>query len=875
MGLNKQINKPVYTSNPKDFLSTVHTMKNPNKKIKKSFLLIAALMFFCTSNVYAEKGAEKTKETTETNQTEVQELSQQFAELQASITGSIEQESTNLGEVTRTIADEKLAIDKIDKEIGVYKILISSAQNLLLIPDADIDILEKNSEELNLTQTELEEKLTNIKTNSTANTKNIESTEEKIDISQKQIDSIKKEYGKDKDIKPVLKSIEELNKIRADKLKAMKQLGEIYEKQLRMMNSVVEPYSDLAGKVEEKLRLRQQEVLFERNHNIITQLKPDVLYKDFKAISIFCSNFFSKDFWRHKFSKATSSDIYSLIIHISGLVAGFFFLRAIKKHLKLDQRISDDSKLSNVKNILFFFDKALVLGALTGFLYIYEYYKEYTGIYSFLLPFKTACAAVLIIYLFSSALEIYLKQIETPASAFVLNKKTYIARFFYVFSCLYIFIEWISGSGSTILLLARLFLESAAIILFTLALKKVKKISLINEESQVPSFKAIKLIGYTITGTGLVLEIAGYGYLTIHWYKGWIITATVSSLIFFCLQALKEWDQFAKDKDVRTSESTEGSQPERHGVYPLYWLGIRVLTAIVLLIGVGTVAYICGARERVFEGAWALVTHKLEIGGTKFSISNTILAFFVILLTQAFTRIWRSMMKGRILKNSGIESGLKDSITTISSYLIWGLGLLTAMHAFGLSTTSLTVGFGALGIGLGFGLQNIFNNFISGLILLFERPIQVGDVVEINGVLGMVTKINVRSTLVQTYSNASFIIPNSEFISTRVINWSHKDPYVKRDVTIGVAYGSDTQKVRNILLAAADAVPEILNFPMAPSVSFINFGDSSLDFKVKFWTTIDDFSAAESTLRFEIEKRFRENDINIPFPQREIKIIKE
>lgn len=846
-------------------------MKIKNKKIKK-IISVLIIGFICSSiSSYAEKTSENQSKS---QTTDAQELSQPLAELQSSITGAIEQEESHLGEITKSIVDEKTVTEKLDKEIGVYKILISSAQNLLIIPDTDIDILEKNSEELGLTQTELEEKQQEINANSLENKKNIETTNEKIQISQKQIDSIKKEYGKEKDIKQILKMIEDLNRIRNEKLKALNQLDVIYEKQIKLLSSVIEPYSDLAAKVEEKLRVRKQEVLFERNHNIVTQLKPAVVLKDLKLITNSAVNFFTKDFWQHKFSKSASSDIYSLIFHILAILFSLFILRTIKSHLKLRDIIPPESRLRNIGSILFFIDQAFVLGTLTASLFIYERFKEFSGIYAFLNPVQRISASLLTLYLFSSALDIYLKNNQSALSQYIIAKKPFFIRFFYIFSSLYILIEWISGSGSTILLISRLFLEIAAVICFTIIWKNISKENNQDSDKKENTFNAVKWAGYTITGAGLILEIAGYGYLTIHWYQGWIITATVTSLIYFCLNALKEWDDLAKDKEVKNGVS-EGSQSEKHSVYPLYWLGIRVLSAIVFLIGIGTVAYICGAREKVFEGAWGLITQKVEIGGTKFSISNTVLAFFVILLTQTFTRIWRSLMMGRILKNSGIESGLKDSITTISSYLIWGLGILTAMHAFGLSTTSLTVGFGALGIGLGFGLQNIFNNFISGLILLFERPIQVGDVVEINNVMGMVTKINVRSTLVQTYSNASFIIPNSEFISNRVINWSHKDPYIKRDVKLGVAYGSDTQKVRSVLLEAADAVPEILNFPMAPSVSFIDFGDSSLDFKIKFWTTIDDFSAAESTLRFEIEKRFRENEISIPFPQREIKIIKE
>ncbi|MCF8051144.1 MAG: mechanosensitive ion channel [Desulfobacterales bacterium] len=218
-----------------------------------------------------------------------------------------------------------------------------------------------------------------------------------------------------------------------------------------------------------------------------------------------------------------------------------------------------------------------------------------------------------------------------------------------------------------------------------------------------------------------------------------------------------------------------------------------------------------------------------------------------------------------------MDAGLQDSITTITVYVIWMLGILVALHAFGLNTTSLAVGFGALGIGLGFGLQNIFNNFVSGIILLFERPIQVGDDVEINGTWATVKKINVRSTVVQTYDNASLIIPNADFVSSQVTNWSFKDKRLRRSITVGVAYGSDVTLVRDTLLEIGRSLPKVLKSP-APDVLFTDFGDSALIFRLRIWTDIDNMLSLETAIRFEIDRLFKERGIEISFPQRDIHI---
>jgi small-conductance mechanosensitive channel len=224
-----------------------------------------------------------------------------------------------------------------------------------------------------------------------------------------------------------------------------------------------------------------------------------------------------------------------------------------------------------------------------------------------------------------------------------------------------------------------------------------------------------------------------------------------------------------------------------------------------------------------------------------------------------------------VLDARNFERGLKDSIITITTYVFWGLGLILALGVLGVNATSLAVVFGALSIGIGFGLQNIFNNFISGLILLFERPIQVGDYVEVNGVWAEVKKINVRSTIVQTFDNSTVIIPNSDFISQQVTNWSFKDPRMRRHVDVGVAYGSDIELVRKTLLDIAANTTDILNYPL-PDVLFLDHGDSALIFRLRFWTHVDKYFSTTTDVRFQLDRRFRELNIEIAFPQRDIHI---
>ncbi len=385
-----------------------------------------------------------------------------------------------------------------------------------------------------------------------------------------------------------------------------------------------------------------------------------------------------------------------------------------------------------------------------------------------------------------------------------------------------------------------------------------------------PPPRYVRVIGTffkTSAVAGLMADLAGYSFLAAYWYISWGITIAVASVTLLLIYSIQDVDQKFK-------QAFEPETGNTHGVsYPFYWIlsnGIYLIIGVLVFVAL---VFSWGAGDRIFPFLFRMITREYSLGKFQLSFSGLVFAFVVILMTYALVRIWKQVMAKKILKKSGLSTGARESILTLSGYIVWALGILLSLTAFGLNTTSLAVVFGALSIGLGFGLQNIFNNFISGLILLFERPIQVGDVVEVGGTWGEVLKINVRSTLVQTYDNSTLIIPNSEFISSRVTNWSHKDPTIRRDLMVGVAYGSDTALVEQLLLQAADGVKEVVQYPRKPVVQFIDFGESSLDFRLRFWSTINDFLTAETRLRFEIDRLFREHDVVIPFPQRDVHII--
>ena len=246
---------------------------------------------------------------------------------------------------------------------------------------------------------------------------------------------------------------------------------------------------------------------------------------------------------------------------------------------------------------------------------------------------------------------------------------------------------------------------------------------------------------------------------------------------------------------------------------------------------------------------------------------------FLFFLLAYFTKKLKSVFVSQVLSRYTTDIGISQSIGTIIQYIVVIIGAFVIIQNVGINLGSLNVLAGALGVGIGFGLQNVANNFISGLIILFERPIKVGDRIDVGNVAGDVVKISARSTMVNTNDNISVIVPNSEFINQRVINWSHNDRKVRFHVPVGVSYKEDPARIKGILEKIADQHPDVLKRP-EPQVLFVEYGDSSINFDLMVWTStyINRPIILKSQLYYEIFEKFKQEDIEIPFPQRDLHI---
>ncbi|MCP5141991.1 MAG: mechanosensitive ion channel family protein [Chromatiales bacterium] len=300
---------------------------------------------------------------------------------------------------------------------------------------------------------------------------------------------------------------------------------------------------------------------------------------------------------------------------------------------------------------------------------------------------------------------------------------------------------------------------------------------------------------------------------------------------------------------------------------------LRRLVAFGLLLGYGYwLLAVWQVTDAEAETARGVLGSGFDIGGLHIVPARLVQALLIFLALWWVAGWLRRQMGERWLVKTKLDSGARQSIVMLTSYVLIGAAILIGLSVAGLEFQNLAIIAGALSVGIGFGLQNIVNNFVSGLILLFERPVKPGDWVVVGNTEGYVRKVSIRSTLIQTFDRADVLVPNSELISNQVTNWMLNDTLGRVIVPVGVAYGTDTRKVRDILNKIAREHPLVITSDprvSAPRVLFMAFGESSLDFELRvFIRDVDYRLSVRSDLLFAIDDAFRAANIEIPFPQR-------
>lgn len=257
------------------------------------------------------------------------------------------------------------------------------------------------------------------------------------------------------------------------------------------------------------------------------------------------------------------------------------------------------------------------------------------------------------------------------------------------------------------------------------------------------------------------------------------------------------------------------------------------------------------------------------------TVYEILIILIIFIFTMLFMRVLKRVFRARVRKKE-FDSGRSHAILQIMKYVIYIVVILVSFEIVGIKLTLLLAGSAALLVGLGLGLQQIFQDIMSGIAILFEGSLKVGDIVEIqDNLVGKVIEIGLRTSKLETRDNIIMVVPNSKFVTDIVINWSHIEKRTRFHIDVGVAYGSDVDKVTQVLLQCAEDIKKVSKSP-APFVRFNNFGNSSLDFQLYFWTT-ETFQVEylKSEIRYKIDTAFRANKIQIPFPQRDVHIKSE
>jgi small-conductance mechanosensitive channel len=299
----------------------------------------------------------------------------------------------------------------------------------------------------------------------------------------------------------------------------------------------------------------------------------------------------------------------------------------------------------------------------------------------------------------------------------------------------------------------------------------------------------------------------------------------------------------------------------------------RITSRTVALVAVIAWSHTALTRFGLWQSlrnyAIAIAESGFSIGGLTISTGGLLGAILILGTVWLLARLVGFFMREEVLPRLRMRRGAGQSVVTMTNYTIWGIGFVMAASALGLGGTQLTVVIGALGVGIGFGLQNIVNNFVSGLILIFERPINVGDTIQTGEHWGRVKHIGIRASTIHSFDGAEIMVPNGDLIAHEVINWTRSDDLRRIQVLVGVAYGTEPEEVLEILRRVADEHPLTFTDP-EPTAHMLRFGESSLDFRLRCWTRVDDRIAVAGDLHVAINAELKKAGITIPFPQRDM-----
>jgi small-conductance mechanosensitive channel len=797
---------------------------------------------------------------------------------------ALKSETANLADIDQSLQRWEDLRAKVTGEIDAYRIQNTTHGNMLLISQTRVEELEAALNGNRLAIKSVSERVVELEKIGTTATSRMAQLTERLGIAERQKRYLGQEKLSQADTADLQGRLDRLIDVLEKKKRRGKAFLESYNALFGELKALQSELNEMREQLEARLAEQIQSSLFERTLRPFARIDRQSFTAELVTLQRRLGAIGTKAFWRLEWGNVQRSGGVTQSVLLLLFVAAVVLRRRIRHFLRDTEQRLETSKRQAQRLALALLRRSFLMICAAVLLWLYDLLK---------LPHVNVSLArflhhALFTLLFARWGAEFVNQhfrdrssgtaAAAGAALFALLHRR-LRRFFRLLPVLvltHLAVVWILGNGSIFVWSLQLALE-LALLAWVAGFWRAFRQKLLSDAArsgtgQAPyhggqgRLFAVQSWSILVALGAVLMEVTGYGALASYWLISWAETLMIVLWAFVTWRAIDEWRGL---QTHAVDAKAEASAPLVAA--PVGWFMIqmtRLIWLVALLSGLllawSSAGYMTATLKQVFNFSFS-------VGSLSFSVKGLLMAVVIVCATHMATRIGRRILREKVLGAKDLERGLKDSIIAITSYLVWGAGLLLALGFLGVSTTSLAVVFGALSIGIGFGLQNIFNNFVSGLILLFERPIQVGDYVDIDGLWAEVKQINVRSTIVQTFDNATVIIPNSDFISQRVTNWSFKDPRMRRHVDVGVAYGSDIELVRATLLDIADSTKNVLKYP-PPDVLFMDHADSALVFRLRYWTHVDNFYSTSTEVRFELDRRFREQGIEIAFPQRDVHI---
>ena len=785
---------------------------------------------------------------------------------------ALKSERQNLVEIEQSLKRWDQMKQAIVDQVEGHRIQNTAHNNLLLLPQPRVEDLEAALNSNQLALKSLSERIAEFDKIGTIASDRMTQLADRIAIAEKQKTDSQLENLQEADRRAMVGKLNHLIVILQEKKEQGESFLRAYDTLFDLMKRTRNDLTETRQRLQDRLQLQVKSDLTGRVTTPFARFSARSLLDEIATIGKRVGAFFMADFWRQQWINYRRSGTVTHVVFWLLFIVALLFRRKLRESMRTIETRRQTPDWRYRRLALVILRRSFLLICAAVLIWGYDLMKLPRVDINLARIVGPLIFVLLLTRWGADFLQKGWDGSEAAVPVFLRGRLLQFFRLLRLLAVAFLLLIFLVGTDSLLVWIARTGME---IVLFGWMVRFWRDFDRLaamaaQREEALPSLARIRLFrvwSYLVAGGGLLMELTGYSVLAGHWLVSWAETLVLAMWAYIGWQAIHEWYGAAQRAAVKEDDDAElvpVAAPVSWFMVQmarLLWLGAILAGALMVW---SSTAYMTATLGKIFNLAFS-------VGSLEISVKGLLLAVVIICATQVAVRIGQKVLREKVLDSRDLERGLRDSIITITTYVAWSLGLLLTLGVLGVNAASLAVVAGALSIGIGFGLQNIFNNFISGLILLFERPIQVGDYVEVNGLWAEVKQINVRATIVQTFDNASVIIPNSDFISQQVTNWSFKDPRMRRQVDVGVAYGSDIELVRKTLLEIAAHTRQILKYPR-PDVLFMDHADSALLFRLRFWTHVDNYWSTTTEVRFELDRRFRELGIEIAFPQRDLHI---